>query len=74
MADALCIWTITKNPSDFPGQFVARRHEIQTGTHGPTEDHFVANTLEGVRRKLPPHLTRLGRSRSDDPVIVECWM
>lgn len=71
---ALSIWTITENPADFPGKFVARRHEIAAGDHNATADHLVADTLDALRWKLPAGLTRLARSVEDDPVIVESWI
>ncbi|MED5545675.1 MAG: hypothetical protein VYD90_10530 [Pseudomonadota bacterium] len=69
--EVLPIWTITKSPADFPGKFVARKHLIPGGV---TEDHRVADTLEGVRAMLPPHLVNLGRETHDAPVIVESWI
>jgi hypothetical protein len=73
-SDVLSLWTVRANPSDFPGKFVARRHEIGAGWHGPTADHHIADTLEELRRALPPGLTRLERSAADDPVILESWL
>lgn len=70
MADSLSIWTVTENPSDFPGKFVARRTEVGAG---PTDDHHVAETLDEVRAMLPPDLIRMTRVPADDSVIVEVW-
>jgi len=67
----LCIWTITENPSDFPGKFVARRHVVGMGA---TCDCHVADSLEGVRALLPAGLIMLPREEGDDPVIVESWI
>tara|TARA_R110000868_G_scaffold118062_9_gene313341 strand:- start:2909 stop:3136 length:228 start_codon:yes stop_codon:yes gene_type:complete len=75
MDSTLDIWTITQNPSDHPGKFVARKHVIRAGETAVTEDHHIADTLEEVRQMLPRRgLIRLPRARGDDPVIVESWL
>ena len=70
----LSMWAITKNPTDFPGQFVARRWVIGAGVMAVTVDHLVSDTLEGVRALLPPYLVRLPRDPNDDPAILESWV
>lgn len=73
--DTLSIWTITRNPSDHPGKHVARRHVVHPAANaGPTDDHFIADTLDQARACLPPGLTNLGRNEAEDPVIVESWI
>lgn len=74
-AETLSIWTITRNPSDFPGKHVARRHVVHpTACAGPTPDHYVADTLDQARACLPAGVINLGRNEADDPVIVESWV
>ena len=78
MAQQLCIWTIYKNPSDFPGKFVARRFEGDK----PTNDHYANENVDTVRKWIhkdagnrgqgSPH--RLERQPNDDPVILESWV
>lgn len=72
----LAIWTITHRPSDLPGvEYAVRPHYLTRGGGarvGP--DVLTANTLEEARALLPPFLHCLGRSRDDDPVIVESWI
>ncbi|CAM8631602.1 hypothetical protein [Sphingobium cupriresistens] len=70
----LSMWVITENPTDFPGQFVAREWLLGNGVHAVTDNHHVAPTLDDVRDLLPPFLHRLARDPNDDPVIVESWI
>lgn len=70
----LSMWVVTENPTDFPGQFVAREWLIGSGCRAVTANHHVAATLAEVRDMLPPLLHRLPRDPKDDPVIVECWI
>lgn len=74
MADTLEIWTITENPSDHPGKFVARKHVVKAGESMATEEHFARDTLDEARAAIPRRLFRIPRSRGDDPVIVESWL
>lgn len=74
MSDTLNIWTITDNPSDFPGKFVARRHVVGGASAHPTDQHFVADTLAEIRAALPSGLICIARGPEDDPVIVESWI
>ena len=74
MAELLGMWAVTRNPSDFPGKFVARKWLIGSGTMAVTADHHVADTLDDVRELLPPGLCMIPRNPNDDPVIVESWI
>lgn len=71
---SLTMWVITANPSDFPGQFVARQWMIHSNRSTPTSEHHVADTLDAVRAMLPPFLTMLPADPRDDRVIVETWI
>ncbi len=74
----LHIWTIYKNPVDFPGQYVARRFEYNQ----PTSDFFVSGNLSEVRNHVKRSIEKTGqgspfqhlRHPSDDPVILESWL
>lgn len=70
------LWTIYNNPSDCPGEFVARKWVVILGSNQPhaTNVTVKSKTLAKVRRKLPPGLVRMPRDPSDDPGIVESWM
>ena len=74
MANPLSIWTICKNPSDHPGKFTARRHEVFPGRSSATQHLLVADSLEAIRALLPPGLYLIPREPNDDPVIVESWI
>lgn len=71
------MWVIYENPSDFPGLFVARKHEIRCGTHNPTEEYYTAKLLKILRvwvQGKSPGCIRIPRDSKDDPTIVESWM
>jgi hypothetical protein len=68
------IWTICDHPSDHPDGFTVRKHIVGRGVSGPTQEMFVAPTLDEARALLPPGLMCVGREPDDDPVIVESWM
>jgi len=67
-------YVITWKPKDFPGLFVVRRwHGIDVDMR-PTDEHQTAETLEEARAHVPAgYDKRIGRTRQDDPVIVETW-
>lgn len=71
-AGDLLIWTICRNPKDYPDQFSARPHSTRAGA--PIDFVLAAPTLDGVRDLLPDGLTWMGRVADDDPVIVESWV
>lgn len=73
--DVVPLWIITFNPSDFPGKYVVRRHEVRAGkSYGPTLEFNVADTLDEVRGFVPGWAIRFDRQLEDDPVIVESWI
>lgn len=74
MSLGLEIYTIYNNPSDFPGEFVARKSEVFRGGTINGEIISKGKTLEEVRKGIPPGLYRLERQIHDDPVIVEVWI
>ena len=70
----LPVWCITVDPSDFPGQYVARLHLSSSHALYVTSMAVVGHTLEAVRAVLPENLVRIPRSETDDPKIAECWL
>lgn len=64
------LWTVYDSPNDLPGRFVARKWLLDQ----PTSELLQDKTLDELRVKLPPGLTRLERSPQDDPKIVETWI
>lgn len=71
--ECLPMWTITANPSDCPGRYVARLH-LTLPAPVVTNQAMVADTLHELRAMLPPGLICFQRDPSDDPVIVETWL
>lgn len=67
-------WVVTASPSDFPGQFVARKWLIGAGLTAVTDMFETADDLAQLRSRLPFGLTCIGRQPGDDPVIVEVWL
>jgi hypothetical protein len=84
-AGILPMWVVTTGTKDFGRRFVARAHlvgdksKIQIGPAGTffgsrvSARYLIADTLEDLRRLLPPGLVRLDRADQDDRVIVESW-
>jgi hypothetical protein len=65
------IWTVYKQPRDYPNSYVARLW------HGekPTDSIVVAPDLESLRELLAEmNLTPIPRWADDDPCIVEVWL
>lgn len=58
------------NPRDYPGKYVARLWDCDR----PTQIMATADTLEGIRAKIPDTMVKLDRDHRDDPVIVETWI
>ena len=62
--------TIYNKPSDYPTKFVARLWDT-----GKTTDFFVlADTLELIRKSIPPHMVKLPRAYDDDNCISEVYI
>jgi hypothetical protein len=70
----LQMWTVYRHPRDYPTKFVARMSLATHPEPTPTNDMFVADSLDEVRALLPPGLYCLERLPEDDPVIVEVWL
>jgi hypothetical protein len=70
----ISMWTIYENPTDHPGDFVARRWHGSSIRMEPTTDVFTGATLDGVRQQLPQGLYNIGRKHGDEPQIVEVWV
>lgn len=71
--DHLPMWVITKHPTDYPGDYVARLN-MTLPVHVATGVVLRRATLEDLREALPRGLHRLDRSASDNPNIVEVWL
>ena len=71
------LWTIYKNPKDFPDQYVARMYDLDEAT----DTHFAADTLDPVRTWVIEQAAKEGVSpfclppqKDDDAFIVEVWV
>jgi hypothetical protein len=74
----MIIWTVYENPSDFPGEFIARKFQI---THGPTSEVLYGPTDEALRfqelQQLHDHFRGwawLNRMAEDDPCILGVYL
>ena len=71
----MSMWIVYDHPTDFPTEFVARRHEIVRGGSRPTNEAMASHSLDSLREALVGRgLTCLSRSPHDDPNIVETWL
>ena len=69
------IFTVYRNPSDYPGRFVVRRFRIAGGiARADVEPWSVDDTIFEARKAIPEGLTWMSRSDRDDPVIAEVWL
>jgi hypothetical protein len=68
------LYCVYKSPSDFPGEYVARRFVPGPAGMLPREVAARAPTLDLLRQALPSGMTLLPRQPGDDPVIVESWL
>jgi hypothetical protein len=76
MTGGLSVWTIYDHPSDYPDTFVAREWRVTEAGFAPTQSTIESSDLEYLRRVMIVELgkTRVERSESDDPKILESWV
>lgn len=72
----MSVWAVYYNPNDFPGKYVARRHDIFREYPEPmaSDQHYVADSLVELRDLIPPGLCCLPPAGEDDFKIVETWV
>jgi hypothetical protein len=68
------VWTVFRNPADYPGKWVLRATDIGHRYMTPRQECVVADTLDDARAGLPAGLICVGRAPTDDPVIHESWL
>ena len=68
----LLVWAVYNSPTDHPGKFIARPYSIRRQV--ALRCHLTADSLDQIRRLLPPGVVRLDRNSDDDPKIVETWV
>lgn len=75
MVEALPIVVIYKDPSDYPGCFVARRQWASAGEILiDAEPLAIAGNVHDVRSVVPPGMVRIPRSPDDEPHLLESWI
>lgn len=73
----LLVWEVCANPTDFPGKFTARPASMFHSTRESItflDFVLVADTLDAVRKMLPPGLVAMQRHPTDPPQFVENWV
>lgn len=71
----LSMWVIYEDPADYPGQYVARMHQVGAGTVAVNpEPVIVAPSLQEVRAVVPEGKVRLDPQPGEDPKIKEVWL
>ncbi len=77
------IWTVYKFPTDYPGEYIARRSFVNLGhdrpppekNYYPTDNIIRSTDLKHIRIAMEERqLLRVERNPNDDPKIVECWI
>ncbi len=73
------MWTIYRNPSDYPGQYVVREWAVneQGQRMASSSPLSIHERLEIVRLAIQYHAPGavcLARQPEDDPVILETWI
>lgn len=64
------IYTVYKNPTDYPEKIVVRKF---IGIQSSIEPLCIEDTLEEARKKIPAGLFRMDRMENDDAAILETW-
>lgn len=65
------IFTIYKNPLDYPDSFVLRRFKLNVPDTDPV---LVCSTLTAARAAVPDDKTYFPRDKSDHYCVVESWI
>lgn len=63
----ICVY---KRPADYPQKFVARLWNVDRATRYIV----LADTIEEVRKAVPPDMIRFPRDQKDDPCIIESYI
>ena len=68
------IWVIYKRPTDYPNvPFVMREHHMVNGKVIASPKTWQGSNIGQVRKNIPEGKTRMERSETDEPQIVEWW-
>lgn len=71
---ALTMFTVYKNPSDFPPGYALRKWSITERGPIAEEGRGGVWSLDEIRAMIPPGLHRMDRMPEDEPCIVEVWI
>ncbi|EAR66213.1 hypothetical protein B14911_10777 [Bacillus sp. NRRL B-14911] len=61
---------IYKNPSDYPGKYVARLFDLTQ----PTKYFIARDSHQEIKLVIPSYMNKLERNQFNDPVIIETWI
>jgi hypothetical protein len=71
------MYTVYRNPRDFPGKIVARGFMITEEVTPDPEPLYVGTELREARRRIiseAPDAEMVHRHPDDDPVVEEIWL
>lgn len=72
--NGLIIFTIYKQPKDYPNGWSVRRFTVDAEGAQPDLIPAYAETLEQARTMIPVGLVRMPRNKDDDPSVYESWV
>lgn len=73
----MMVYTIYRNPRDYPGKIVVRAHRYVPPLGAAAEPLYIGENLEAARRAIQaqmPGAVMLARDQQDDAAIVENWL
>lgn len=71
----MLMYTIYKDPTDYPGRVVLRVFDVQPGGTIPADTPaFVGDTVAEARSQVPAGLACFSRSPEDPTAVVETWL
>lgn len=68
----LIMWVIYDKPNDFPDKFVVRPHSAKL--EAPMSFFMTGDSLDDIKKLLPPGLSLLPRDETDAECVVETWL
>jgi hypothetical protein len=70
----LNVWTIYRQPRDYPEGYVTVRWACIDGAEPKREEAYESATLLGARSFVPFGLYQLPPMPGEDPCVVESWI
>ncbi len=74
LSEALTVYVIFYNPSDYPGKYVLRPQHVVGGDIIRGDVLPVEDSLHACQARLPLGLYRLDRLPGELPTVAECWL